>query len=518
MRPVSDGSLATIVPQNLRTGDQSGGEDFSSHLRNKPRSPGTADKAVQKTKAEVAAKQSGEAKDTSADTKDTPADPTQPDSVQWLAAQMLAFKTKEPVQTVQEDGSIQTTVKTSIVTLPKAALEQGAATADGVPTLDPQTGLLVMKPVTGGTTGDKPTTGDLPVDAPPTDVVETPPVDKPPTDQPDTPVAVDPGAAAPPVDPPVAEVPKDPAVVDPATDPSVVDPAATDPTLVAETMPTDPLPPADGDILPTADDPTEDGSTPGVGQSRLAAATAGSQVSMGRASDVSSGSAGARQGGDLASGSQKDDGATDAQSMSATPAPTATIAGVTAPPMQVQLAVPADRQLVPSIGAEVASTAQGMSALERVIQANDQAQASTPVMKVLNVQLSPADLGNVSMRLSLEGTSLDVHMSVDQGRTRSLIERDRHMIADSLAKVGYSVGTLTIEQTSASSNSNMSSAGQSFTSNSGYDGSSGRQPNHAGNAGGTQGQGRQGLGFMDGDGSTGAIVPARVATSRGVFV
>jgi chemotaxis protein MotD len=517
MRPVSDGSLATIVPQNLRTGDQSGGEDFSSHLRNKLRSPETADKAAQKTKADAAAKQSGEAKDTSADSQDAPADPTQPDSVQWLAAQMLAFKTKEPVQTVQEDGSVQTTIKTSIVTLPKAAVEQGAATADGVPTLDPQTGLLVMKPVTGGATGDKPATGDLPVTP-----VDTPPDTTPPIDHPDTPVAVTPGATAPPVDVPAdplaGGVPQDPAQVDPTADPSVVDPAATDPTLVAETMPTDPLPPDEGDILPASDDPVEDGSTPGLGQSRSAAATAGSQISVGRASDVSSGSAGAKQGGDLASGSQKDNGAFDAQSLTATPAPTATIAGVTAPPMQVQLAVPADRQLVPSIGAEIASTAQGMSALERVIQANDQAQANTPVMKVLNVQLSPADLGNVSMRLSLEGTSLDVHMSVDQGRTRSLIERDRHMIADSLAKVGYSVGTLTIEQTSASSNSNMSSAGQSFTSNSGYDGSSGRQPNQAGNFGGTQGQGRQGLGFMDGDGSTSAIVPARVATSRGVFV
>ena len=77
-----------------------------------------------------------------------------------------------------------------------------------------------------------------------------------------------------------------------------------------------------------------------------------------------------------------------------------------------------------------------MSAVERVQQATDQAQVPTSMLKVLNVQLAPPDLGNVSVRLSLEGSAIDVHMTADQSRTRTLIERDRHVIADSLTKVG----------------------------------------------------------------------------------
>lgn len=513
MRPVSDGSGAAIVPQNARSGGGADSQEFSTHLRQTRQSARAADTSAASSGA--SATKPGKAEDASS--QDAPADPPQDANVQWLAAQMLAFKMKEPVQTVGADGSVQTTIKTSVVTLPRSALERGSATADGVPTLDPKTGLLVMKPASGDPAAGPPAAGDpatLPVDTP-SDAAANTPVDPASGQEPNAPL---PGVDVPPSDVPADPAAQDPTLtgagspLDPTTvDPNAPDPNAVDPALAAE-LPSGALSPDSPDALPGASDPTSDPASPGSGQASSSGVAA--DVSLGRAGAVSSGMAGGHHGGGFSGDSQDDSGGSDAQLSKL--ASTSSAGGVTAPSVQVQLAVPADRQLAPSLGAELASTAQGMSALERVLQASDQAQANTPVMKVLNVQLAPPDLGNVSMRLALDGNSLEVHMSVDQGRTRALIERDRHVIEDSLTKVGYSINTLTVEHTSASSQSNMSSAGQSFTSNNGYDGSSGRQSNGAGSFGGSQGHRGQGQGFAEAD--VAVPVPARVAAGRGVFV
>jgi hypothetical protein len=293
----------------------------------------------------------------------------------------------------------------------------------------------------------------------------------------------------------------------PPVDPSLV--AAQSETAQAATAPFE----APGSAKPPiADDGSADPQsidvTPGENSSRAPAGVTHAHAST--SGDMGSGLSGGSEDASTGDGSAGDSPVPALQA--GLPPGQGTTAGVT----QTHLAVPADHQLAPTLGLELASTAQGMSALDRVLQATDQSQAPGPMLKVLNLQLAPPDLGAVSVRLSLEGSAIDVHMSVDQGRTRTLIERERHVIADSLTKVGYSVNTLTVEQSSATGDSNMSSAGQTFSSNHGFDGSSGRQSNGAGGFGGSQGQSTRATGFMDND--AGAAAPARPANGPGLFV
>ena len=333
---------------------------------------------------------------------------------------------------------------------------------------------------------------------------------------PATPVATLP---PPDVTTPVATV-IDPSVTG-ATDPTKIEspdvstPPPVDPTLVAEQPAT--TAPVDPDTVVSATSP-DDGSAdrqPTATAGTSDATATGARYAVGHAGAASGGSAGSGFSDGSGSNSKGDDKSSDpsVNSVQAQPAQPSMTAAT-----QVHIAVPAEHQLAPSIGIEIATTAQGMSAVERVQQATDQAQVPTSMLKVLNVQLAPPDLGNVSVRLSLEGSAIDVHMTADQSRTRTLIERDRHVIADSLTKVGYSVNTLTIDQTSATSDSNMSSAGQSFSSNNSFDGSSGRQSNGAGEFGRPQREAGRNGGFMDADGSIPAAPPRRPGASRGVFV
>gem|GEM_PF-5156833 len=415
-------------------------------------------------------------------------------SVQWINAQLMAFKIKGTEQTTNPDGTVSTNYTTQLYfgtkppttpdELAKGLTPPGTVVSDpsktpitdgSKPVVDPNVIPVTSTPPTVIDPTVKPTDGTDPSVKPtdgtdPSTIVATKPVDPTPAD----PTSVDPATV----------VTNDPGLVtqvlpkEPVTDPAPIDPNSTDGTVTATTDPSGMTP---SDVGPT--------TTLGV-----RAAHAGHE-------------SGANRG-----GSGPDDHASDP---AATASPSPAQPSVTVASMDTSLVVPADKQLAPSLGRELVSTAQGMTALERVLQATDQSQTAPAMLKTLNVQLSPADLGNVSVSLSLQGSALDLHLSVDQGKTRDLIERDRHVISDSLSQVGYSVGTLTVEQTSSTGSSNMSSAGQSFSSNTSQDGSSGRQYSGSG-SGQSPGNGR-GSAWRDPE----AIpVPAsgRPLRGQGVFI
>jgi chemotaxis protein MotD len=107
-----------------------------------------------------------------------------------------------------------------------------------------------------------------------------------------------------------------------------------------------------------------------------------------------------------------------------------------------------------------------------------QAQPSSPV-KVLHIQLQPADLGTVTVRISLKDQTLRVDLEVGRGETAQLIQREREALSSLLRSAGYLVDGLDVRVTDLSAQGQQVAGGQS-----------GMQMPGGGQAGSSQADGR----------------------------
>lgn len=153
--------------------------------------------------------------------------------------------------------------------------------------------------------------------------------------------------------------------------------------------------------------------------------------------------------------------------------------------------------IVPFLGA------QGLSPQQASVEAGPDVEASAsppapqmvmstthfaqPALKTLDLTLEPADLGSVSVRLSLSSDGLAVEVQASQPATAGLMDKDKKSLSDALASAGYNVTGVDIRfaptpsGTDAGQNASQSPAGQSFG---GSQGNAGSQPQN----GGAQGQ------------------------------
>ena len=65
-------------------------------------------------------------------------------------------------------------------------------------------------------------------------------------------------------------------------------------------------------------------------------------------------------------------------------------------------------------------------------------------VKVLTIQLHPADLGTVTVRMTLKADAMDVQVETGRRATARLIDADRDALAGLLRSAGYQVETLTV--------------------------------------------------------------------------
>jgi chemotaxis protein MotD len=98
---------------------------------------------------------------------------------------------------------------------------------------------------------------------------------------------------------------------------------------------------------------------------------------------------------------------------------------------------PPTQQLADRILAEAASTAATTDRAVAVLQQ----PATKPTLKILQVQLQPADLGNVTVRMELKHTGLTLHVSADRPETADLLRSDQDGLSKLLRSAGYSVDT-----------------------------------------------------------------------------
>ena len=65
-------------------------------------------------------------------------------------------------------------------------------------------------------------------------------------------------------------------------------------------------------------------------------------------------------------------------------------------------------------------------------------------MRAIELTLSPADLGSVTLRLSLKSNVLSVEAEATKASTAKLLSDDRDALTKSLRDAGYDVSTLKI--------------------------------------------------------------------------
>ena len=121
------------------------------------------------------------------------------------------------------------------------------------------------------------------------------------------------------------------------------------------------------------------------------------------------------------------------------PVADATASAPTTPAVAIVMPTP---QAAPPVTQQVADGVAGLAAT--VVP--DEAGPDTKVApaRTMALQLSPAGLGTLTVRLHVAGRALDVQLEASDGRTAALIDRDRDVLSGALRGKDYQLQTLTV--------------------------------------------------------------------------
>jgi chemotaxis protein MotD len=110
-------------------------------------------------------------------------------------------------------------------------------------------------------------------------------------------------------------------------------------------------------------------------------------------------------------------------------------------PAPAQAAVPVTRQIVDGIAAEIAPPHD----TGRVGAAPAAAPTFLPQpVKVVTIQLSPAELGTLTVRISLRNDALELQVETGRRETARMVDADRDTLSNLLRAAGYQVETMTV--------------------------------------------------------------------------
>ena len=100
------------------------------------------------------------------------------------------------------------------------------------------------------------------------------------------------------------------------------------------------------------------------------------------------------------------------------------------------------QQIADRIFAEVGAAAGGRA--HSASPAGSGGNPATPV-RVLHIELQPADLGTIEVRLSLRQDTLELKLEASRAESAALISRDRDALAGMLRSAGYLIDGLTVQ-------------------------------------------------------------------------
>lgn len=95
-------------------------------------------------------------------------------------------------------------------------------------------------------------------------------------------------------------------------------------------------------------------------------------------------------------------------------------------------------------------------------------KASDSVLRVLNLQLHPAELGLVTIKMKLSGDSLEMELQVENEETARMLQNDTEKLSNLLRGSGYRTDVINIQTTDFAPQDRMTSSRQpSFNQNTG---------------------------------------------------
>jgi Flagellar hook-length control protein FliK len=209
------------------------------------------------------------------------------------------------------------------------------------------------------------------------------------------------------------------------------------------------------------------------------------------ASKPATGPAGARPTGSLQgssawnvkSGSDEDAGANeDRASSHPGAAADSAVTSVAKDGVRVSGAAPLPTQQVAGriVAAALATQQDGGS-----IDASSVPTVSSPIIKVLHLELQPADLGTITIRMSLKQDGLDIRLEASRHDTAVMLQRDQEGLAKLLTSAGYHLDGMTVAVSAAHGSQTPDGSASAFLPTSLPDQGSSSQPD-ARSSGGRQ--------------------------------
>jgi chemotaxis protein MotD len=92
--------------------------------------------------------------------------------------------------------------------------------------------------------------------------------------------------------------------------------------------------------------------------------------------------------------------------------------------------------------------------------------AGASVVKVLRIELQPADLGTITIRMSLKDDGLDVRVEAGRYDTARMLQQDQDSLARLLTGAGYRIDGMTVVSTPTHASASPDGASQAFQSSS----------------------------------------------------
>ncbi|HJE22238.1 MAG TPA: flagellar hook-length control protein FliK [Methylorubrum populi] len=158
-----------------------------------------------------------------------------------------------------------------------------------------------------------------------------------------------------------------------------------------------------------------------------------------------------------------------------TAAPGATAASSTAATVPAQAGLPASpqRQIVDAVTAQLAAAAPASQTrpVTSAIEAGP--------LKILTLQLQPADLGTVLVRMRLQDGRLEMSLRTSREDTAERLQKEGSLLSGLLREAGYQADTVMIEAGGAGSTGDFSPRGQGASSFEASGGQRDRQPGEA---------------------------------------
>jgi len=149
------------------------------------------------------------------------------------------------------------------------------------------------------------------------------------------------------------------------------------------------------------------------------------------------------------------------------------------------------------VGDQMATALKEMAAGNASGQTGLSAKAEGPVLKTLDIQLNPHELGTVKVSLRMVGDSVEVSLVTSRAQTAELLKQDRLLLDQMLKATGFKADAITIQAgddriTVQAGSGSAGSQAQNQSQNGSAGGNSfDGQPQNSGNGAGQQ-QGRAG--------------------------